>query len=101
MVPREFPDTIEVREERLTVKQSLEWLMTANGRRWIYGVAAAAIVTLGVYNVVNTTQAAAWMSLVLSLVGLGAPATALRHITPDEPATGGDPGSDYDEGMAG
>jgi hypothetical protein len=65
------------------MKTFLDWLMTANGRRWIYGVAGAAIVTLGVYNVVNPTQAAAWLSLVLAAVGLGAPATALRHITPD------------------
>jgi hypothetical protein len=59
------------------------WLMSANGRRWIYGVAGAAIVLLGIYGVVTNEQGIAWLALVAAAVGLAAPATALTHITPD------------------
>lgn len=59
------------------------WLMTANGRRWIYGVAGAAIILLGIYGFINDEQGAAWLALIAAAVGLAAPATALRHITPD------------------
>jgi hypothetical protein len=59
------------------------WLMTANGRRWIYGVAGAAIILLGIYGVVSNEQGIAWLALVAAAVGVAGPATALKHITPD------------------
>lgn len=59
------------------------WLMSATGRRWIYGVAGAAIVLLGIYGVVTNEQGIAWLALVAAAVGLAGPATALTHITPD------------------
>jgi hypothetical protein len=61
----------------------LAWLMSANGRRWIYGVAGAAILLLGIYGMVTNEQGIAWLALVAAAVGLAAPATALTHITPD------------------
>ena len=59
------------------------WLMTATGRRWIYGVARAAVVLLGIYGVVTNEQGIAWLALIAAAVGLAGPATALSHITPD------------------
>jgi hypothetical protein len=61
----------------------MAWLRTAAGRKAIYGVAIAAIALITAYGIVDPERAPLWIALVAALLGLAAPITALRNITPD------------------
>lgn len=63
----------------------MNWLWTANGRRWIYGVALAVIAILVAYNVIEDDQSGVWVALITALLA-AAPVTALAHVTPDAPS---------------
>ena len=75
---------------------SMTWLMTATGRRWIYGVSVASIALLVAYGIVRSDQAPLWLSLAAAVLGLAGPATALGHVTPD-PVDEDTPALDSDE----
>lgn len=47
-------------------------------RRYIYGIATAALVVLGVYGLVNAQQAAAWGVLAAAVTGLATVNTETR-----------------------
>lgn len=59
-----------------------EWF-TAKNRAWLYRIAIAAVALAAVYGVVDPDKTALWVSLIAAVLGIAAPATALRHITPD------------------
>jgi branched-subunit amino acid transport protein len=40
-------------------------------RRWLYGIAAAIIVALQVYNILTPEEAGAWENIISSIVALG------------------------------
>lgn len=59
-----------------------EWF-TAKNRAWLYRIAIAAVALAAVYGVVDPDKTALWVSVIAAVLGIAAPATALRHITPD------------------
>ena len=59
-----------------------EWF-TAKNRAWLYRIAIAAVGLAAVYGILDPAKSAVWVSLIAAVLGIAAPATALRHITPD------------------
>lgn len=60
----------------------MDWIRSAKGRAWLYGVALAIIALLVGYQVLGAEQAPLWVALVTALLAV-APVTALRNLTPD------------------
>lgn len=67
----------------------MDWLRSAKGRAWLYGVALATIALLVGYQVLGAEQAPLWVALVTALLAV-APVTALRNLTPDPDEDDGD-----------
>ena len=65
------------------MKNFSAWLRTAAGRKAIYGVAIAAIALVAGYGLIDPEKIPLWIGLVAALLGVAAPITALRNITPD------------------
>lgn len=53
-------------------------------RRWLYGIAAAAIPLLVMLGLVGADQANLWLGLVVALLGLGSGVTAFANVTPKD-----------------
>ena len=64
--------------------------MNAKQRQAVYAVAVAVIGLMVARRLVTAEEAPLWLALIAALLTLPAPVTALRHVTPDEPA---DPGA--------
>jgi hypothetical protein len=62
----------------------VNWLLSRDGRKWIYGVCLAAVPLLVIYGVIDESTAPLWVAVIAAVI---APATALTHLTPyaDEP----------------
>lgn len=60
-------------------------LLTAKGRLWLYGVAAAVSALALIYELLTPAQAAGWLAVAAAVLGIAAPAVAMKHITPDAP----------------
>jgi len=58
--------------------------MNAKQRAAVYVVAGAVMAILIAYDVVSESVAPLWLSLFAGVVGIAAPVTALRNLTPDE-----------------
>lgn len=65
------------------MKNFTAWLKTAAGRKAIYAVAIAAIALVAGYGIIDPAKIPLWMGLIAALLGVAAPITALRNITPD------------------
>lgn len=65
------------------MKNFTAWLSTAAGRKAIYAVAIAAIALVAGYGIIDPEKIPLWMGLIAALLGVAAPITALRNITPD------------------
>lgn len=65
------------------MKNFSAWLRTAAGRKSIYGIAIAAIALVAGYGLIDPEKIPLWLGLIAALLGLAAPITALRNITPD------------------
>ena len=63
-----------------------DWF-TAKNRAWLYRIAIAAVALAAVYGILDPEKSAIWVSLIAAILGVAAPATALRHITPDSDGT--------------
>lgn len=63
-------------------------LMSREGRKWLYGVALAAVPLLVAYGVISEASAPLWIAAVAAVL---APTLALTHLTPDLPPPGEDP----------
>lgn len=48
-------------------------------RRWLYGIAVAAVPVLVIYGVISESDAAVWIGLAGALLGSGAPALAAAN----------------------
>lgn len=64
--------------------------MSAAQRTALYAVAAAAVALLAAYRVITAEQAPLWLALATALLGVVAPVTAIRHVTPDDDPEDGD-----------
>ena len=62
----------------------LDWLFSRAGRKWLYSVAVAAIPVIVLYGVIDPKDAPAWLALVAALLGVAAPAMALRNLPPKD-----------------
>ena len=58
----------------------LERWLTPAVRRWLYGIATAALIVLGVYGLLTNEQIAAWMGLAAAITGL-----ATVYTDPEQP----------------
>ena len=56
----------------------------ARNRRWIYSITIAVIAILVGYDVLTESQAPLWLALAAAILGVAAPVTALKHVTPDK-----------------
>jgi hypothetical protein len=61
---------------------NLEALMTRQVRKYLYGVAMAAMALLVALDTIPGSQAPLWLAVVAAVLGLAAPATALANLTP-------------------
>ena len=54
------------------MRNTLNHLLTPPVRQWLYGIATAVLVVLGVYGVIDGQQMAAWAGLAAAITGLAA-----------------------------
>lgn len=52
-------------------EQTVEWLTSVKGRRWVYGVCMAAVALLAGYGIVADEAAPLWIGLAASVLGMG------------------------------
>lgn len=57
----------------------MNWLLSRDGRKWIYGVCLAAVPLLVVYGVIDESAAPLWVAVIGAIV---APTLALTHLSP-------------------
>jgi hypothetical protein len=60
----------------------IDALMTRQVRKYLYGVAMAAMALLVAMDTIPGSQAPLWLAVVAAVLGLAAPATALANLTP-------------------
>lgn len=63
--------------------------MTAVQRRWLYGIATAAVALAVAYGLVAQDQAALWVALAAAVLSGGGNFIAGGHVTPDDDGTPG------------
>lgn len=56
---------------------------TAKNRAWLYRIAIAAVALVTAVGLLDPSQSPLWLALIAAVLGIAAPVTALRHITPD------------------
>ena len=63
----------------------MSWLVSREGRKWIYGICLAVVPLLVVYGVIDGEAAPLWIAVIAAIV---APSLALANLTPfpDEPS---------------
>lgn len=61
------------------------WVLSREGRKWLYGVAVVAIPLLVLYGAIDPKAAPLWLAFLAALLGVAAPAMALAHLTPRNP----------------
>lgn len=65
----------------------LETLTSPSARKWLYGVTIAVIAVLTGYDVITTDKAPLWLALAAAILGVVAPAVAIKHVpNTDDPA---------------
>jgi hypothetical protein len=57
----------------------MSWVLSREGRKWIYGICLAAVPLLVLYGVIDESDAPLWIAVLAAVI---APATALTHLTP-------------------
>ena len=60
---------------------NVKWLLSRDGRKWIYGVCLAAVPLLVAYGAIEKDDAPLWIALIGAVV---APVLALANLTPDQ-----------------
>lgn len=58
----------------------MDWLVSREGRKWVYGVCLAVVPLLVAYGVIDGEAAPLWIAVIAALV---APSLALANLTPD------------------
>lgn len=62
----------------------MKWITTREGRKWLYGVASAAVPLAVLYGAIRPEDAPAWLALAGAVLGVAAPVMALTHLTPKD-----------------
>lgn len=62
----------------------MNWLKTRKGRKYLYLCAVAALPLAVLYGAIRPETAPAWLELVAAILGIAAPATALRNLPPKD-----------------
>ena len=65
----------------------LEQIMSPTGRKWLYAITIAVIGVLTGYDVITDDKAPLWLALAAAILGVVAPAVAIKHV----PAAEGEP----------
>lgn len=60
----------------------LDWIVSREGRKWLYGVAVAIVPLLVLYGAISPEAAPIWLSIAGAVLAIGAPVMALSHMTP-------------------
>ena len=60
----------------------IDWLLSREGRKWLYSVAVAVVPLLVLYGAISQEAAPLWLAVCAALLGVAAPAMALSHLTP-------------------
>lgn len=61
------------------------WIMSREGRKWLYSVAVAVVPLLVLYGAISQESAPLWLAVIAAFLGVAAPAMALRNLTPNAP----------------
>lgn len=61
-----------------------EWLLSREGRKWLYGVAVTLIPLIVLYGVIDPQAAPLWLAVIAALLGVAAPAMALKNLPPKD-----------------
>lgn len=61
------------------------WLVSREGRKWLYSVALAAVPLLVLYGAISQEAAPLWLGLIAAFLGAASPLMALSHLAPKEP----------------
>lgn len=58
----------------------LEKIMSPKGRKYLYGVTIAVILVLTGYDIITADKAPLWLALAAAVLGIVAPAVAIKHV---------------------
>lgn len=58
----------------------LETILSPTGRKWLYGITIAVIGVLTGYDVITDDKAPLWLALAAAVLGVVAPAVAIKHV---------------------
>lgn len=61
----------------------MRWFNKARNRKWLYGVTIAVLAILAAYGLLEDAQVPLWATLAAVVLGVGSPAVALGHVSPD------------------
>ena len=64
----------------------LEKILSPEGRKWLYGITIAVIAVLTGYDLITPDKAPLWLALAAALLGIVAPAVAIKHVPNSEEA---------------
>lgn len=62
-----------------------EWIMSREGRKWLYAVAVAVVPLLVLYGAISQESAPLWMAVIAAFLGAASPVMALTHLAPKAP----------------
>lgn len=64
----------------------MAWLLSREGRKWLYTVALAAVPLLVLYGAISQEAAPLWLGLIAAFLGAASPVMALTHLAPKDAA---------------
>ena len=62
----------------------LDKILSPEGRKWLYGITIAVIAVLTGYDLITPDKAPLWLALAAALLGIVAPAVAIKHVPNNE-----------------
>ena len=61
-----------------------DWLLSREGRKWLYALAVAVVPLLVLYGAISQESAPLWLAVVAALLGVASPAMALKNLPPKD-----------------
>ena len=58
----------------------LDQILNPTNRKWLYGITIAVIAVLTGYDVITADKAPLWLALAAAVLGVVAPAVAIKHV---------------------